>query len=186
MTTLLTVIAVLAGIILLLLIVALFLPKDYFIEREILIDQPKAEVFDFITHLKNQELFSKWVMTDPNMNKTYKGADGTVGFVYAWEGNKKAGKGEQEIIDIVPGQRMDVEVRFEKPFPGLAYTPFSVTAATADQTIVKWGMRSKMNYPMNLMLGGIKKMLAKDMETSLLNLKRLLEEKKQTIQQAAV
>lgn len=39
-------------------------------------------------------------MTDPNMRKNFKGTDGTVGFCYAWDGNKKAGKGEQEIIAL--------------------------------------------------------------------------------------
>lgn len=52
---------------------------------------------------------------DPNMKKDFRGTDGTVGFVYAWDGNKKAGKGEQEIKKITEGERVDVEVRFEKP-----------------------------------------------------------------------
>ena len=35
-------------------------------------------------------------MADPNMKKSYSDIDGTVGFIYAWDGNKEAGKGEQE------------------------------------------------------------------------------------------
>lgn len=36
-------------------------------------------------------------MLDPNMEKEFKGTDGTVGFIYGWNGNKEGGEGEQEI-----------------------------------------------------------------------------------------
>jgi hypothetical protein len=46
-----------------------------------------------------------------------------------------------------------------------------------DETIVKWGFSSKMNYPANIMLLFINmdKLLGKDIETSLGNLKTILE-----------
>jgi len=79
---------------------ALFMKKDSLIQCSIIINKPKQEVFNYVKSLMNQEKFSKWVMTDPNMRKNFKGTDGTVGFCYAWDGNKKAGKGEQEIIAL--------------------------------------------------------------------------------------
>jgi predicted small secreted protein len=80
------------SLIALMLIVALFLKKEYNLHREIIINKPVKEVFDYLKHIKNQDRFSKWVMTDPDMKKTYKGTDGTVGFVYAWDStNKRAG-----------------------------------------------------------------------------------------------
>lgn len=103
-------------IICILLIIALFVKKDYTIEREISISKPKREVFDYIKHLKNQDNYSKWVMTDPSMKKDFKGTDGTVGFIYAWDSkDKNAGKGEEEIINLIEGEKLDVEVRFERP-----------------------------------------------------------------------
>ena len=37
-------------------------------------------------------------MMDRNVKKSFKGTDGTVGFVAAWDSdNKKVGKGEQEV-----------------------------------------------------------------------------------------
>src|SRR6478752_6319146 len=112
MQILLIIVASIAGLVALIFIVALFVPTKYTIQKEIIINKPKQEVFNYIKYLKNQDNFSKWVMTDPNMKKTYTGDDGTVGFVYAWDGNKQAGKGEQEIIKIAEGERLDVEVRF--------------------------------------------------------------------------
>jgi hypothetical protein len=66
------------------LIVALFLKKNYEVQREILINKPKQQVFIYLKFLKNQNNFSKWASMDRNMEKTYKGTDGTVGFVSAW------------------------------------------------------------------------------------------------------
>jgi len=57
----------------LLLFAALFVKKEYTVEREITINKPKVEVFAYIKQLKNQEHYNKWVMIDPNMKKTYRG-----------------------------------------------------------------------------------------------------------------
>src|SRR4051794_15515195 len=84
-------------------IVGLFSKKEYSVEREIIINKNKQDVFDYILMLKHQNEFSTWAMMDPNMKKEYKGTDGTVGFVSAWDSQvKDVGKGEQEIIGIKP------------------------------------------------------------------------------------
>jgi len=177
MNVLTTIIVVIASIIVLMLVLALFVRKGYTISRQIIIDKPNQQVFDYIKHLKNQDFFSKWVMTDPNMKKEFKGVDGTVGFVYSWSGNKKAGEGNQEIMNIVEGKKVDIEVRFVRPFTAVASTPFETEATSSNQTKVTWGMSSKMNYPMNIILLflNMESLLGKDMDTSLGNLKTILE-----------
>ncbi|WP_232789428.1 hypothetical protein [Sphingobacterium sp. UDSM-2020] len=79
------IVIVLLLIVAVLLITALFLKKDYAVKREITINKPKQEVFDYIKYLRNQNNFSKWAMMDPLMTKTYQGTDGTVGFISAWD-----------------------------------------------------------------------------------------------------
>ena len=163
------------GIIGLLLFVALLVKKQYTIEREITINKPKNEVFSYLKQLKNQEKYSKWVMADPEMKKEYRGTDGTVGFVYAWNGNQQAGQGEQEIKQITEGERLDLEIRFIRPFAGVAQTPFITEAITENQTKVKWGMTGGNPYPFNIMHLFMDSLLGKDLETSLANLKGILE-----------
>ena len=85
------------------LVMALFISKNYSVTREITINKPKQEVFNYVKLLKNQDYYNVWVQMDPNMKKEFRGTDGTVGFVYAWEGNDKAGAGEQEIKGMVEG-----------------------------------------------------------------------------------
>ena len=174
---LITILLCIAGFIALLLIIALFLKKDYAVERSVTVNQPKQLVFDYIRSLKNQDNFSKWASMDPNMKKEYRGTDGTVGFVSAWEGNKKVGKGEQEIKKITEGERVDFELRFIKPFAGLANAYITTEAVNNQQTLVKWGFDSRMKYPMNLMLlfMNMEKMIGNDFSTGLNNLKNNLE-----------
>jgi uncharacterized protein YndB with AHSA1/START domain len=166
------------GIIALLLIIALFMKKDFAIEREVTINKTKPEVFAYLLALKNQDKFSVWAMKDPNMKKTYTGADSTVGFVSAWDSeNGDVGKGEQEIKKITPGERIDYELRFIKPFESTNNAYMATEAVTENQTKVKWGFHGKMVYPTNIMplFCDMDKMLGKDLETGLTNLKGILE-----------
>lgn len=177
MSIVFTILIIIASVIVLLLVIGLFSKKSYAVYRQIQIARPGGEVFDFIRHLKNQDRFSKWVMTDPNMKKTYRGVDGTVGFIYAWNGNKQAGEGEQEIKAIKEGERLDVEVRFIRPFEGIASAPFEIAALSPSESRVSWGMKSSMKYPMNIILlfTNMDNLLGKDLEISLNNLKNILE-----------
>jgi hypothetical protein len=167
-----TVVIILAAIPLTL---ALFIRKDYRVERTILVNKPAATVFNYIRFLKNQDHYSKWEMTDPRMQKSFRGKDGQTGFVYAWNGNKQAGKGEQEIKEIKEGERIDVEVRFEKPFKSIARAPMVTQPSGKNSTVVTWRMEGHNNYPINLMNLFIDGMLGKDMELSLRTLKGILE-----------
>lgn len=177
MTILLTIGLIIAALIVLLLVAALFVKKEYTIERAITIDQFKPEVFNYIRFLKNQDHYSKWARTDPAMKKEFRGRDGTIGFVYAWDGNKKAGKGEQEIKQINE-DRIEMELRFIRPFEATAEV-YMATAAVAGrdthQTRVTWGMKGRSSYPLNLMTALMSKALGRDMDTSLALLKHQLE-----------
>lgn len=171
----LLVIVVLIAIVL---ILAAFTKKKYGVEREIVVNKPKQEVFDYIKHLKNQDNYSKWAMMDPAMKKTYTGTDGTVGFVSAWDSEKKdVGKGEQEIKKIAEGERVDFELRFYKPFESTEQAYMQTEAVSPASTKVKWGFDGHMNYPMNLMLlfMDFEKMIGDDLQTGLTNLKSNLE-----------
>jgi uncharacterized membrane protein len=166
---------IITAIIALLLIVPLFMSKDYTVEKSITINKPKTEVFNYIKSLKNQDNFSKWAKMDPTMKKSSKGIDETVGFTTMWEGNSKVGKGEQEIKKITEGQRMDFELRFEKPYKDIAQAYMTTDSTGANQTLVKWGITGHMGYPMNIMGLFMNKMIGGDFETGLANLKALQE-----------
>ncbi|WP_293924061.1 SRPBCC family protein [Sphingobacterium sp. UBA6320] len=169
---------VLLSIVVLLLIIALFVKKDYAVKREITINKPNQEVFDYIKYLRNQNNFSKWAMMDPLMKKTYQGTDGTVGFISAWDSKADSvGKGEQEIVKIEQGKRIDFEIRFIKPFESKDKVYMITDSLSSNMTKVIWGFDGHMNYPMNLMLlfMDFDKMLGQDLEVGLQRLKTKLE-----------
>ena len=165
-----------------LLVIGLFSRKSYTIERSVTILKPVNEVFEYIRFLKNQDHYNKWVMMDPAMKKDFSGVDGTTGFIYAWDGNNKAGAGEQEIKNIEHGKRVDMEVRFKRPFKGIAHASIetgSVIDANTyrDATELQWVFSSELKYPANifLLLMNVEKTLGRDIEVSLANLKTILE-----------
>ncbi len=168
-----------AGIIILALVILFFITalcvsKDYQIEREVVINKPKAEVFDYIKHLKNQDNYNVWVKMDPGQKTEFKGTDGEVGFIYAWDG-EKAGKGEQEIKRINEGESIDLELRFKKPFESRANAYFKTESSDPSETKVTWGMKGTSPYPMNIMNLMMDKMLGTDLAAGLNNLKATLE-----------
>ncbi len=170
--------AVIAIIIAIPLVVALFVKKDYVVEREIIINKPKAEVFEYIKFLKNQDNYSKWNMMDPDMKKTYQGTDGTIGFISAWESKmENVGAGEQEIVNMIDGERIDTKLRFKVPFESQNDAYMITEDMSNNQTKVKWGFKGAFPYPFNLMglFMDMEKAVGGDLEVGLQNLKNLLE-----------
>ena len=168
-------IIVLIGI---LLIAALFVKKDYAVEREIVINKPKNEVFQYLKFVKNQDNFSKWNRMDPKMKKSYKGTDGQVGFSYSWDSkNEHLGTGQQIISKIVDGERMDTRLIFTKPMNAEDDCYFITESVDANTTKVKWGFTGAFSYPFNLMslTFDMDKAVGPDFETGLSNLKKVLE-----------
>jgi hypothetical protein len=172
------IIIALGGIIVLLLIIGLFVKKDYSVAKEIIVNKSKSVVFEYLKFLKNQNKFSVWASMDPNMKTEYRGTDGTEGFVSAWESeNKNVGKGEQEILKIVNGERIDYEIRFIKPFASTSWANMIVASANENQTRVYWEFTGKMKYPTNLTLlfMNMEKMVGNDLEKGLQNLKTIMD-----------
>jgi Polyketide cyclase / dehydrase and lipid transport len=160
------------------LITALFVSKDMKASREIVINKPKAAVFDYVKYVKNQDNFSKWNKMDPGMKKAYTGTDGTVGFTYAWDSEKSdVGKGEQSITAITEGERLDCDLHFIKPFDSKAKIYLTTATVNDSTTKVTWAFESKMAYPFNLMrlFMDMDKAIGDDFSTGLTNLKAVLE-----------
>lgn len=167
---------VIAGLIVLALVAALFISKEYSIKKEVTINRSSQEVYDYVKLVRNQEHYSKWVMMDPGMQKETKGTDGTIGFVYAWDSQmKEVGKGEEEIVELDNGRKVRLEIRFIKPFESTAFTEMTTEAMSANQTKVTWEMSGVSKYPMNLMNLFMSGILGGDLEKSLQTLKGVLE-----------
>ncbi|MRX41622.1 polyketide cyclase [Flavobacterium sp. LC2016-23] len=161
------------------LIAAYFMPKNYAVAREITINKPADSIFNYVRYLKNQSKFSVWANIDPKMKSTYKGTDGKVGAISAWESKvKEVGVGEQEITKITEGKRLDFDLRFKEPMNDTAVGFMSTEATASNQTKVKWGIEGVIPYPMNIMLPmmNMDKMIGNDLQKGLENLKAKMED----------
>lgn len=175
MTIIIIILLVLAGIIALLLIAAFLIKKDHYVKREIVINVQGQKAFDFLKLLGNQEKFNNHAMAGGERKKSFKGTDGTVGYIYAWSGDKNAGEGEKEIINLVEGQRVETEIRFVKPMKATSRIVMEIQALSDIQIKVSWSNAGKLPYPVNIMVPIMERMLPKDMDKSLVNLKNILE-----------
>jgi uncharacterized protein YndB with AHSA1/START domain len=178
MSILQIILIVIGAVILVILLSAAFTSAEYTVQKEIIIDKPLPAVFDYVKFSINQNYYNKWWMMDPNARKEYSGTDAEPGFIMKWESdNKQAGKGEQEIKKVVENKRVDYEIRFIKPFQGVAASFMETNAVPGNQTRVVWAFIGKRNFGMRIfhLLFNLKKMLGSDIQISLTNLKAVLE-----------
>ena len=157
-------------------IIALFVPKSYTVNVSETINQPKQIVYDYVRILDHQKEYSIWVMEDPDLNPEIIGTDGSIGAIQKWNSKMdNVGEGEQEITALTP-ERMDVDLRFKRPFEGTAKAANIFKAVSENQTQITSEFYSNDPYPFNLpsYLFG-RKMIYEAQTKNLQNLKRILE-----------
>ncbi len=174
MTTLLYIVL---GLVALIIILALIAPKNYHVHRDIVVDKPVSQVFDYLKYLKNQDEWSPWDKKDPDMKKDFEGTDGTVGAISKWEGNKEVGMGEQELTRIVENDVVESRLRFLKPWKSESDAYLKVNEAGNEGTKVTWGFSGKNKFPFSIMMlfMNMDKAVGKDFEEGLASLKNVLE-----------
>ncbi len=148
------------------------------VQRQATIGAPASRVLQEIVDFRRWVNWSPWEGMDPNQQRTYSGSDSGVGARYAWLGSRKVGQGEMEIIRVDPNG-VDINLRFIKPFKANNDTKFAF-AETNGQTTVTWTMTGKQNL-INKIMGifmSMDKLVGKDFEKGLTQLKALVEETK--------
>jgi hypothetical protein len=173
-----TTLIVVGGIVTFVIIAGLIMSGQMVIERSVTVSRPLQDVFNYVRISRNHDNFSVWNQMDPDMKREYKGTDGEVGFVYKWDSakDKNVGAGEQETKNIDPNKSLTYELRFTRPMENVAVMKFVFTSIAANETRVLWGFYSESKFPMSLMKPLFQKILGKDLQKGLQNLKVVLEE----------
>ncbi len=151
-------------------------PSNFSIFREANIKASPAEVFKPLNDFHHWAAWSPWEKMDPNLQRSFTGPTAGVGAKYAWVGNKKVGEGNMEITESEPSRRMQLDLHFLKPFQADNVTEFSLSPADGG-THVKWEMRGHTPFMLRVMkiFMDMDKMVGKDFEAGLANLKALVE-----------
>jgi uncharacterized protein YndB with AHSA1/START domain len=111
-----TIIAIIVILVVAVLIFAATRPDAFRIERSTSIKAPPEKIFPLINSFHQWEVWSPWEKVDPEIKRTYSGAESGRGAVYAWQGNKNIGEGRMEIIESTPNSRLVIKIDFLKPF----------------------------------------------------------------------
>jgi hypothetical protein len=146
--------------------------KDtYEVVREAHIEAPSAVIHDLIVDFHEWTRWSPWEDLDPDLQRTYSGADHGLGAVYEWRGNRKAGQGRMEVTGDEPLE-VTVAVTFLKPFKSSSTAIFVLTPAGSG-TDVTWRMVGPKTLATKVMgiFTSMDRMIGPDFEKGLARLK---------------
>ena len=158
------------------LILAATKPDSFRVQRSITVKSPPDGIFALINDFHQWRNWSPYEGRDPNLQRSYSGAASGNGAVYAWEGNKNVGSGRMEILDASAPAKIVIKLDFFTPFEGHNTAEFTMLPQ-GDATHVTWLMHGPapfMNKVMQMFMN-LDKMIGRDFEVGLANLKRLTE-----------
>ena len=149
---------------------------DFQVVRNTTIAAPPERVHGLIDDFHAWRAWSPWEDLDPNLEREYSGAQSGVGAKYAWEGNRKAGKGDMEIVSSTP-ERVEVRLSFEKPWTATNQVVFDLTPSGGTATDVAWRMNGRTTGFQALFtkLVSMDRLVGKDFDKGLARLKAAAE-----------
>ncbi|MFJ3052687.1 MULTISPECIES: SRPBCC family protein [Pseudomonas nitroreducens/multiresinivorans group] len=151
-------------------------PGTFRVERSLRIQAPPERVQGYIEDFHQWRQWSPYEKLDPDMQRTFSGAEKGRGAVYAWAGNSKAGAGRMEIVENDPGSRTTLALEFLKPFKASNTAEFTLVPRDGG-TEVTWAMFGPVPFVAKIMhlFIDVDSMVGKDFEAGLANLKVLAE-----------
>lgn len=156
------------------LLLCLLGPKNCTVKREILISAPKQNVLNAICDLQFfQKNWSPWTELDPKMEATFTGQVCSVGYKYAWKGNKDVGVGTLEILRITPDSIIE-NLHFDDMGDSRV---FHVVSEANGQSKMTWGIDIEFDFLGRgmMLFMNMDKMMGADFEKGLAKLKTVME-----------
>jgi len=169
-----TILFIILGSVALFLIVPIFLPRTYNVEKTISTEKPARLVFEKVADLNNYREWNPWQKMEPSNKSQITGSPALPGHKFSWEG-KKIGIGSLTVRSIDHPKSIELDLVFIKPFASKANDSWKFVENNGS-TKVTWQNSGKLPYPMGRLMGAaINKNLNKQFEAGLKNLKELCE-----------
>lgn len=151
-------------------------PDTFRVERTITIQAPPEKIIPFLEDFHQWPAWSPFEKLDPAMKRTLSGSEKGKGAVYQWDGNRKAGSGRMEVLEVVPASKVSIQLEFTKPFESKNLAEFDL-ANKGGATSVTWSMSGPQTYVTKVMciFVSMDSMVGGDFETGLANLKAVAE-----------
>ncbi|AIF45910.1 SRPBCC family protein [Dyella japonica] len=151
-------------------------PDQFRIERAATIKAAPERIFPYINDLHRWQSWSPYEKKDPAMQRSFEGPSSGQGAAYGWSGNKNIGSGRMEISQSTPSSLVRIQLEFFTPFKASNTAEF-VLEPQGDATRITWSMQGHSNFMSKLMglVFNVDKMVGKDFEDGLVNLRTLAE-----------
>jgi uncharacterized protein YndB with AHSA1/START domain len=158
------------------LVLAATKPDTFRIERSATINAPADRIFAVLSDFRQWGGWSPWENKDPGMKRNFAGAERGKGAVYGWEGDRNVGTGRMEILQADTPSKLVIQLDFLKPFEAHNTAEFTMLPQ-GNATNVHWVMQGPSSFMAKLMhvFINMDKMVGKDFEQGLANLKNLTE-----------
>src|SRR5947207_9180769 len=162
-------------LVLIFLVIGLFLPSRYRVERSVVIQAKPTAIYGQISNFKNWLQWTAWNQTKyPDMQVKFDGPETGVGSGYSWEG-KSTGQGSIKFTRAEPGKGISYDLNFEQ---GKYKSLGSITLEPSGESVkVTWSNEGELGAnPINRYFGlMMDRMMGRDFEEGLNNLKRKVE-----------
>lgn len=153
-------------------------PDSFRVERSVTVQAPAEAIYPLVSDFRQWQGWSPFEKLDPQMKKTFSGAEAGKGAVYGWSGTGNAGAGRMEILEATAPSRLAIQLDFTAPFEASNTAEFTFASEGA-ATKVTWAMSGRSNMVSKVMdvLFGMDKMIGQDFESGLASLKAIAEKK---------
>lgn len=112
-------------------------PDSFHIERSAMMKAPPETVYAVLTDFHRSTEWSPFEKADPDMKRTFSGAEKGEGAIYSWDGNSEAGAGKLEIIEAVEPSKIKMTLDFTRPFEASHFVEYKL-APKDGGTQVTW------------------------------------------------
>jgi hypothetical protein len=109
------------------------------------------------------------------MKQSFEGAG--KGAIYSWSGNSDVGEGRMTMLESRPGELVQIQLDFIKPFASTAMTRFTFQPQGPSATVVTWRMSGRNDFigKAFCLFMNMDKLIGTDFEKGLASMKSLAE-----------
>jgi uncharacterized protein YndB with AHSA1/START domain len=120
-------------------------PSTFHVERSVTIAAPAENAFSEVNDFHSWTKWSPYEKLDPQMKRTFEGAQAGAGASYAWKSDGRAGAGRMTIDQSEKASRVVIKLEFLEPME-MTNTATFTFVPTAEGTRVTWAMDGKNNF----------------------------------------
>lgn len=172
-----TALIILAVVIAFTVLMVMYLPRRFVVERSILIAAPPSKIFEVVADLSQRPKWTAWFRKEPDAVVSNYGEPGKKNSAFGWRG-REIGEGVVTIVEIIPDQLVRTRLEFKKPFQMISTDVFELAQADLPgQTKLIWRNEGELAGMQRLIGLFLDRMIGADYVEGLANLKQQIENK---------